>query len=238
MVRTLWTAAVVVLPSAVTDGQTEYEVRQWCPDATSVDAAVLRLDVWTLTRVGWDEQLWRQADLPLDYPNAYVLGYKGGRSGSGSGQVDQMGYDLLRGLARRLGGRCRRAGDDPWDDPSGEPADPWVFAPIALPAEQTLDMLAPHLPDLHVTAREDGGEYRLDADSVIVWCDPLSPTLYPLVLAQDWYATAAQIVEYQFVVDPGADGPERADQAARALAAVTGGIVLDEDGFPWPRPDH
>ncbi len=84
-----------------------------------------------------------------------------------------------------------------------------------------------------IVDREDTGEYRIDADGVILWCDPVSPTEYPRVLAQDWYDAAPARAEYQFVSDPGTDGPERAETAARVLAGATGGIVLDEDGFSW-----
>jgi hypothetical protein len=230
----LWKAAVLALPATTTSFDVEDVVRLWCPDGWHMSGLYLGFDIFTLTPVGYDEDLWEDADMPSDLRRAYVLGYKAGGTSSGYAQDDEMGYDLLRGLSRRLGGRCRRDVDAEWDDLGGEPADPWVFAPVALPAEETLDVLAPHLVDARIVDREGTGEYRIDADGLILWCDPLTPTEYPQVLAQSWHHSSRDRAEYQFVSDPSAGGPERADTAARVLADATGGIVLDEDGFPWP----
>jgi hypothetical protein len=234
MVPRLWKSAAVVLPATVTSFEVEDVVRLWCPDNWHMSGMYLAFDMFTLTPVHYDEELWRQGDLPPDFPRSYRLGYAAGGTSSGYWQDDQMGYDLLHGLARRLGGRCRRNADADWDDPGGEPADPWVFAPVALPAEEALDLLAPHLVDASIVNREASGEYRIDAEGLILWCDPFMPTRYPQVLAQSWYDEARDFAEYQFVSDPDAGGPERAEAAARVLADATGGIVLDEDGFPWP----
>jgi hypothetical protein len=193
----------------------------------------LAFDLYTLSPVGYDEDLWEDADLPPDRPRAYLLGFEG-ESDSRSWQDEQIGYDLLRGLARRLDGRCRPNVEMAWDALSGEPADPWVYAPRTLSPEEALDLLAPHLVDASIVSRADSGEYRIDADGLIMWCDPLTPTPYPHVKARSWYDTARDVAEYQFVSDPAAGGPERADTAARILAAEAGGIVLDEDGFSWP----
>jgi len=77
------------------------------------------------------------------------------------------------------------------------------------------------------------GEYRLDTDGVIVWVNPCVPTSFPLVRAQPWFATADRTTEYQFHADPATDAPARVATAARVLASATGGVVLDEDGYPW-----
>jgi hypothetical protein len=229
----LWKAAVLALPATTTGFEVEDVVRLWCPDGWYLSGGSLGFDMFTLTPVDYDEDLWEGADLPPDLRRAYVLGYRAGGTGSGSGQDDEMGHDLLRGLARRLGGRWRRDVDAAWDDPAGEPVDPWVYSPVALPAEEALDLLAPHLVDASIVDREETGEYRIDADGLILWCDPLTPTQYPRVLAQSWYDVGREFAEYQFVSDPDAGGPERAEAAARVLADATGGVVLDEDGFPW-----
>jgi hypothetical protein len=234
IVRQLWKSAMLVLPATVTSFDVEDAVRLWCPDNWHMSGTYLSFDMFTLGPVSYNEELWRLCDLPPDFPRAYRLGYGSRVSSSGHAQDDEMGYDLLRGLSSRLGGRWRRDADVEWDDLGGEPADPWVFAPFALRAEETLDVLVPHVGDARVVDREDSGEYRIDADGLILWCDPLTPTPYPQVLAQDWYDTARDFTEYQFVSDPDTDGPARADAAARALAEAASGIVLDEDGFRWP----
>jgi hypothetical protein len=233
VVPRLWKSAVLVLPATVTSFDVEDAVRLWCPDNWHMSGSYLAFDMFTLTPVHYDEQLWRLGDLPPDFPRAYRLGYAAGGTSSGYAQDDEMGYDLLRGLARRLGGRWRREADADWDAQGGEPVDPWVFAPVALPAEEALDLLAPHLVDATIVDREDSGEFRIDANGLILWCDPLTPTRYPLVLDQSWYDEDRDFAEYQFVSDPGAGGPARAEAAARVLAGATGGIVLDEDGFAW-----
>jgi hypothetical protein len=190
--------------------------------------------------VGYDEKMWRAAEIPAEYPQAYVLTARPGVAESY--QVEWIGYDSLCGVARRLRGLARPALDgEPWADPFGAAPDPWVHAAVELTPDQTIGLLEPYLTGLQVSVHDEiTREYRLDADGVAVWCDPCSPTIYPLVRTQAWFTSADATTDYQFTSDPDTDAPARVAVVARvavaaqALAAATGGLVLDEDGYPWP----
>jgi len=225
--------SIVVLPASV--GQTEILecLRLWSPDVSLGTDALARFGPFELRGpIRYDAEDLLGATVPPGYPQLYALTCES----SETGHTYWMGYDCVTGLARRLRGLCRPGFDgEPWDEPWLFEPDPWVHAPLELSPDETLRLLAPHLPGLRIEVHDEvTREFRLDGDGVIVWCDPCTPTLYPLVGREPWFTFGERSTEYQFNSDPETDAPARVVEAARVLAARTRGLILDEDGYPWP----
>jgi hypothetical protein len=230
--RMLRRQPVLVVPPAVTAAQVEGYAAQWSPDRDRLAETVLELgDVFEVHGpLGYHEALRRRSDLPPEFPHAYAVAP--GPDAHLSVISDWTRYDLVRGLARRLGGRCRVGPDKPWEDPNGEPACPLVVAPRALSADDALGFLDPYLPGLQVAFQDEDG-YWLDIDAWMMHAELSTPAVFPLVHAQSWFASAETLVEYEFGTDGTSPGRERVEAAAQALATATGGVLLDENGFPW-----
>jgi hypothetical protein len=237
----------VVLPESVGHTDIAECVRQWCPDVVSGNDPFLTFDTFELhgpVRYDADDLLGTVVPpvvppmVPPGYPQAFALTYTANEADSG--QAFWIGYDCATGLARRLRGLCRPGFDDePWDEPWRFEADPWVHAPVELSPEETLRLLAPFLPGLRVEVHDEvTREFRLDGDGVVIWCDPITPTLYPLVRRQPWFTFGERSTDYQFNSDSDPAALTRVAEAAQALAARTRGVILDEDGYPWPKASH
>ena len=184
--------------------------------------------------IHYDEAVWQEAKIPPDYPVAYVQTYR--PDVQDAGEVYWRGYDGMCGVARRLQGLVRPMLDEePWEEPFGWAPEPWVHAPVELAPEEALCLLAPYLSGLRIELHDRvTHEYRLDADGAIMWCDPCRPTIHPWVRTQSWFTSPDATTEYQFNSNPETDAPAQVAVAVRELAAVTGGVILDEDGYPWP----
>lgn len=233
LVRMLRAEPVLVVPPDVTPAQVAGCAALWCPEVDRLTDSVLALaDAFELYGpVEYDPAVWRRVQLPPEFPQAYAVRF--GADGNLSPISDWARFGLVTGLARRLSGSCRSMASNPWDQPHGEPADPCVLAPRKLPAEEALRLLQPSLPELHIRD-QDEAIFTLAAGAVSVWGEVEKPAIFPLVRMQPWFASASALTECEFVSDGSASGRGQAETAARALTAATGGILLDDDGFPWP----
>jgi hypothetical protein len=195
--RMLRRQPVLVVPPGVTAAQVEGHAARWSPDRDRLAETVLALgDVFEIHGpVGYTEALWRRADLPPEFPHAYAVAL--GPDAYRSLISDWTRYDLVRGLARRLGGRFRVAPDKQWEDPNGEPACPLVVAPQAISADDALGLLSPYFSGLQVGFQDEHG-YWLDSDAWVMHTEVSTPAVFPLVRAQSWFASAETIAEYEF----------------------------------------
>jgi len=232
VVRMLRTEPVLAVSASVTALEVAGYARQWCPDVDRIaDTVVALADTFEVRGpVDYDEAVWRRAGLPPEFPHMYAV--RLGPNGYSSSISDWTRYNLVTGLARKLRGRCRDRARNRWIEPYGEPPDPLVLAPRLLSAEDALRLLSPYLPGLHIGFR-DGTEYGLGTDVAVMQIDVKTPSIFPLVRAQSWFTSARAVAEYEFGTDGTPPGRRQIDVAARALAATTDGVLLDEDGFPW-----
>jgi hypothetical protein len=227
--------SIVVLPATVSLSEILDCLRLWIPEVSPGFDPLVTFDAFELHGpVRFDAEDLLGAIVPPGYPQLYALTCDA--NATEPGRTYWMGYDCATGLARRLRGLCRPGFDgEPWDEPWVFEPDPWVHAPVELSPHETLRLLAPHLPGLRIEVHDEiTREFRLDGDGVIVWCDPCTPTLYPLVRRSPWFTFGERSTEYQFNSDPETDAPARVVEAARVLASRTRGLILDEDGYPWP----
>jgi hypothetical protein len=234
-VRMLRAGHVLVVPGGVTPAEVEECVRLWTPDTLRVADTVLRFDGWYELRgpVEYDESVWRGAGLPAEYRQAYAVidPVSGTRR-----RPDSSVLDAVNGLARRLG-RYRAGFGQPWENPADEPPDPSVCTARRLPADELLDLLAPYVPGLTLVPPEEDDEwadlgYMLESAEEMVESDFEFSSRYPRVRAEPWFTSPDEVAEYQFVSESAA-ARDRVVAAAKALAAATDGVVLDENGFPW-----
>ena len=123
--RMLRRQPVLVFPPGVTAAQVVGFVARWSPDRDRLAETVLALGkVFEVHGpVGYNEALWRRADLPPEFPHAYAVAL--GPDAYLSPISDWTRYDLVRGLARRLGGRCRVRPDKPWEIRTANPPVRW-----------------------------------------------------------------------------------------------------------------
>ena len=230
----------------VPDWRVQEYVREWSPGATRTGDGVVPVTESLILHgpLRCDDDLRRQAELPADAVTAYAVAYAPGQV-----PVDWTGVGLLAGLARRLDGRIRQPADKTgsWSNPVRIPVDPRVYAAGRLPVERVSALLAPHLPGLRLDEtsgaerrrkRSDDERPTWESDKVGVLVSSGMPDQrFALVRRQPWFITWDDVSEYALFVEDFYDfrgALEQALAAADALVAATGGLLLDEDGFPWP----
>jgi hypothetical protein len=231
VVRLMRREPVLVVPATVGPGQVERHVREWCPDAVRrTDTVLATRDGFTLhgpvLRTG---PAWPDPGLPARLQAAYVTEWR--REG-----VDYPGdhtrYQLLDGLARRLSGLVRETPRKPWQAPGDEPSSPTVLAPRRLTPDEAIRVLSAQYPGLTV-GYQDEDTYELYDDGQVLSVELTTPSIFPLVRLQPWYTRAAEVTEYTLTHLTTEEELRRMVDVAGTLARATGGIVLDQDGFPW-----
>jgi hypothetical protein len=229
--RVLRDHLVLAFSGSVAVEQIEDSVRLWDPGATRdqrgrlAAAGSLRLD----GPFPYDETLWRRAKLPPEATTVYAV------TADAASDEDWMQCPLVWGICRRLGGRSRGGVRSGWQDRYRTPAEPRVYVDPELPREDVVDLLAPHLPGLETVVRD----YFVDEhESEDVNLDVVASALFrfPLIRAQPWFSSWDSTAEYALHPHDTPRARRRAEQAAHILADAAGGLVLDEDGFPWPNP--
>jgi hypothetical protein len=229
-VELLTSTAALAVPPSVTPHHVERCLRLWSPDATREPDGT-----WWLSGglrlhgpIPYDEQRWRAAGLPSGTAVAYAVQFV-----SGNADMEPATRDPLAGACRLLGGQVREAGGD-WESLYGTPPrDPTVYAPRQLSAGEMIDLIGTLLPGLRLVDEGDAGYYRLEsADTEVLGMDQ-SEAIYPLVRREQWYEDFESTARH--AVEPLDDRPYGAEiERARDVVRVeTGGILLDEFGFPW-----
>jgi hypothetical protein len=233
--RMLRASHVLVVPGGVTPAEVEGYVRQWTPDTLRVADTVLRFDGWYELRgpVEYDESVWREAGLPAEYRQAYAIIDPAGGTRR---HPDSSVLHAVIGLARRLG-QWRAEFGQPWENPADEPPDPSVCTARRLSADELLDLLAPYVPGLTLVPPEENDEwadlgYMLESAEEMVESDFEFSSRHPRVRDEPWFTSPDDVAEYRFVSESAA-ARDRVVTAAKALAAATDGVVLDQNGFPW-----
>ncbi len=246
--RLLRKGNVLAFPFDVEGHRMERLIRQWAPAATRPDD-----DTWQVTPtlhlrgpVACDEHVRRRADLP----DATVAAYVAVALSDPPYAAELGGVALLLGLGRRLGGRVRLAVDDGrWFDPDQYPVHPVVQAPHRLSRDELLALLAPHLSNLRFDDSEDpddpldpddpeyGDADLLVSDTVSVSVTTGNVPCHPLVRRQPWCPPDGTSTEYAVLPNHSDEMPQPAtDESLRitdVLLTATGGLLLDDDGFPW-----
>jgi hypothetical protein len=223
---------LLAVPPPVTLLHVERCVLQWSPEAAREADGSLALSEFVLLRgpFGYDEELWRKADLPSELTSAYTAGHK-----PNAPAHELLGRGLIAGLCRRLGGRCRhRVGED-CADLRDAPVAPRVYASRELLPQEVLRLLAVHLPGLEFAGRAKRRYQFSAADTSMVVRRPPG-SLFPLVRREHWFTSPETTVEYLILPGDGRPPHERAAQAAQELVEATGGLLVDQDGFPWRGP--
>jgi hypothetical protein len=230
--RLLRNEPVLAVPPNITLVHVERCVLRWSPGAAREADGSLALTEFVLLRgpFSYDAELWRDAELPAALPSVYVASHR-----PHPPQHELLGHDLIVGLCRRLGGQCRHRVGSGWLDIRGLPAEPRVYAPRELLPQEVLRLLASHLPGLELAGRAKR-RYELSAPDAAVVARRPPASLFPLVRREHWYSSPEATAEYSILPDEDPQPHERAAQAAQALADATGGLLLDEDGFPWEGP--
>lgn len=234
---------VLVLPGEVDPRRVEAYVREWCPDAARRGDTVLAIPEGFDVLGPFHRQegaKWPDHGLPATFRTAYVTRPRPADDG-GDDWAAETRHLLLYGLARRLSGQVRDRCTKPWRDPAEFPAAPNVQAPKSgrLAHEALIRLLASHYPGF-VAKPEESFLYDLQGaggvgDSVWLATDLTSPTAFPLTRLRFSVTGPTEIVQYEFEHDTTAVADlRRMAEVAAAIAAATGGIILDEDGFPWP----
>jgi hypothetical protein len=188
-------------------------------------------------------KLEQKAELPAGMAVAYYTAAGAKRSRYESRELSHErkqsdGDRLVRGLADRLGGTVRYAGAPP--DVALLTS---VYSEQALTPDQVIEVLKPYGGDFRV---EDQAEdsYTLSGRKTYFYVAYWSPRLY-----HEWDAPAAlgpvrSRPLHHWDLHAGAGRKhvarelvQRVEEAALALAGRTGGIALDELGFPINSPD-
>jgi hypothetical protein len=229
----------------VPDWRVQEYVREWSPGAARTPDGVVPVTESLVLHgpLRCDDDLRRQAELPADAVTAYAVAYAPGQV-----PIDWTGPDLVAGLARRLDGRIRQPADrsGQWQKLGGVPVQPRVHAAGRLPAERVSALLAPYLPGLRPEEtsgagrgrkRNHGEQAMWESDKVgVLVASGMPDQRFPLIRHQPWFISWADVSEYALFVEDFYDfrgALEQALAAADALVAATGGLLLDEDGFPW-----
>lgn len=233
---------VLVVPGSVGPERVEALVRQWCPDVVRRDGTTLEIPegfdvLGPFPRHG--DGKWPDPALPALLGAAYVTRLR--PTPDDRDWSDDTRHLLLSGLARRLSGQVRDRYSQPWRDPTVLPAAPLVQAPKAaqLAPAALLSLLTSHYPGFAAEAKKSG-LYDLQgsdghSDSVWLAADLECPSVFPLARLRFSATGSTDIVEYGFEHDATASAElRRMAEVAAAIATATGGIILDEDGFPWP----
>jgi hypothetical protein len=238
-VRLLRGEDVYAVPADVVDWQVLECVRLWAPGAARTgDGSVPVTEGRRLVGpIACDEDLRHQAGLPEGAVAAYAV-----PAGSGAFEHDGSGGHLLTGLARRLGGWVRSSATEGggWERPAEPPVPPLVWTPVpyvfaarALSVEEARQLFTPHLPGLRLEI-DDSMWYALrNDDAMILGFRESVGLMYPLVRRQSWF-TSWQAVACYAVTSEAIDPTVTALPVADVLAAATTGLILDQDGFPWP----
>jgi hypothetical protein len=177
-------------------------------------------------------ELASKARLPSDLPIAYLPEHVQPH--------DVVNASLLvSGLARALGGTRHPAGgpapDDMWIDPVAS-----VFTTYLLPREEMLKLVSPHLPDAEAT-EIPLAEYGIGGDGPITieygGLMSYEPTMPPPALRDPGatFECAIFVTHDTLPIDP--ELLRRAGEVALAIAAGTGGVPLDINGFLIERPE-
>lgn len=232
--RLLRDGNVVAFPPGVTEDSVYACARLWAPGAQCTDDGRL-LVTPCLQLVGplrHDETLWRRAAIPAAAATAYAVT---DQPRLGHVLLELTGGDLAAGLARRLGGWYRGQDETRWHAGGAEPPEPCVYAPDVLSAGRTTQLLKPCLAALHL-ADQDDGWYRLESGGVsVIVASDASDESYPLISQQPWFVSWERTAVYHISAADSA-GRHQASRAARILRHATGGVLLDDDGFPWTDP--
>lgn len=223
---------VLVVPAGAGSDRVDGYVRQWSPDAVRRNGTVLVIvdGVELLGPFGRTDPRWPDPRLPARFEAAYVT-----RSTprSDDTSLDDTRYDLLDGLARRLSGLVREQRRSLWVAAPREPVIPLVLAPRRLTAEEAIGVLSAHYPGL-LLGDQDDESYRLYAGGYgVLLAELAAPSIFPHVARQSWFTGKPATTEYCLYHGDTPEGPRHTADAARTLAHATGGMVLDEDGFPY-----
>ena len=174
---------------------------------------------FTDSRLGLDPAVTEQADADLerDYPGGLPTG------------VEARAWDLVRGIARTLGGTAMLPDNPPYAPGGDDDPGAVVYAPTALSPEEALEALADLAPGLSEPQDEElsptegfwllrsgDGEFVVLADRVDG--DDRPPATRGL---------GDELTAY----DATTGDPALEWTVAQRIAEVTGGVVLDEFGF-------
>jgi hypothetical protein len=145
--------------------------------------------------------------------------------------------DLVAGLAHRIGGWCKEALSEVWNENTDERIEPWTLSPELLSSDKVAALLAPAMTDLRLDEEDDSGfSFRCGGVAVAAWKDATAHA-FPLVRRQPWFVSWEQTAVYRCMADTD-DDVARAAMAARTLRDATGGELLDWNGFEWVDPPH
>jgi hypothetical protein len=227
--KLLTSAAVLAVPPSVAPHHVEPCLRLWSPDA------IVEPDgTWWLSGglrlhgpIPYDEQRWRAAGLPSGTTVAYAVQFV-----SGNADMEPAARDPLAGVCRLLGGQVREAGRE-WESLYGtQPHDPTVYAPRQLSADEMIDLIGTLLPGLRLVDEGDAGYYRLESADTEVLAMDQSEAIYPLVRREPWYEDFEGTARHAIEPLDGRPYGAAVEQALDLVRAATGGVLLDEFGFP------
>lgn len=201
---------------------------------------VFRNGVLLFGPVAVTPKLEQQAGLPAGMAVAYYTGaavQKSSEKRSHEAKTSD-GDRLVHGLVDRLGGTVKYA---------GEPPDLALVASVyseqALPPEQVIEVLSPYGGDFRVEDQTEHS-YSLSGRKIYFYVAYWSPRLYREPDAPPAVGAMRSRPLHHWDLHAGADrkhvAPElaqRVGEAALALASRSGGVALDEFGFPVNSPD-
>ncbi len=169
------------------------------------------------SRLGLDPSVTEEADrnLERDFPGGLPTG------------AEAHAWNLVRGIARALGGTALLPGNPSYAPAADENPGAVVWAAHALTPEEALPLLQDLLPGLNERADQESvseaGFWLLSNESVSVVADWIEGDSRPPAVRQ----LGERLVAYDATAT---DDALEAAVAAR-LAGATGGVVLDEFGF-------